>query len=78
MNTLGLHIQSVYSELHRDCKIGSTRLLKHQVATWEAINDAEIDVVFNTAMTGDGKSLAGYLPHIRMGRVSSRCTRPTN
>ncbi|AVH65398.1 type I-D CRISPR-associated helicase Cas3' [Nostoc sp. 'Peltigera membranacea cyanobiont' N6] len=33
----------------------------HQAATLEALRDPNIDVVFNTAMTGDGKSLAGYL-----------------
>jgi CRISPR-associated endonuclease/helicase Cas3 len=33
----------------------------HQVATLEAIRDPNIDVIFNTAMTGDGKSLAAYL-----------------
>ena len=30
--------------------------------TFDAIRDPDIDVVFNTAMTGDGKSLAAYLP----------------
>ncbi|MBW4575139.1 MAG: type I-D CRISPR-associated helicase Cas3' [Aphanothece sp. CMT-3BRIN-NPC111] len=34
----------------------------HQAATIEALRDDNIDVVFNTAMTGDGKSLAAYLP----------------
>ncbi len=33
----------------------------HQAATVEAIRDPHIDVIFNTAMTGDGKSLAAYL-----------------
>lgn len=33
----------------------------HQLETLKAIRDPEIDVVFNTAMTGDGKSLAAYL-----------------
>lgn len=35
---------------------------EHQIETYEAINDPDVDVVFNTAMTGDGKSLAAYLP----------------
>ena len=35
---------------------------QHQIRTYEAINDPDVDVVFNTAMTGDGKSLAAYLP----------------
>ena len=61
---LRLHIHPVYSEENLDpnYQIGSIRLLKHQVATYEAFNDPNIDVIFNTAMTGDGKSLAAYLP----------------
>ena len=38
------------------------KLSAHQLATYEALKDDSIDVVFNTAMTGDGKSLAGQLP----------------
>ncbi len=38
------------------------RLSQHQVDTFRALRDPNIDVVFNTAMTGDGKSLAAYLP----------------
>lgn len=34
----------------------------HQLETWKALQDSTVDVVFNTAMTGDGKSLAAYLP----------------
>jgi len=61
---LRLHIHPVYSEenLDQNYQIGSMRLLKHQVATYEAFNDPNVDVIFNTAMTGDGKSLAAYLP----------------
>src|SRR5712692_6415768 len=71
MDTLRLNIQPVYSEYYRPSyHIGSTQLLKHQVATWEAIRDPEIDVVFNTAMTGDGKSLAAYLPVFKDGKAT--------
>lgn len=62
MSSLNLHILPVYSELHPDYQIGSMHLLRHQVATWEAFNDPNVDVIFNVAMTGDGKSLAAYLP----------------
>src|SRR5947209_17036981 len=74
-----LKILPVYSEEHPDQKyhIGSTQLLKHQVATWEAILDPKIDVIFNTAMTGDGKSLAGYLPAYKNGK-SIIAMYPTN
>ena len=40
---------------------GWRSLAWHQVETFKALNNSEIDVVFNTAMTGDGKSLAAYL-----------------
>src|SRR6266581_8737713 len=61
---LRLQIHPVFSEENLDPnnQIGSLRLLKHQVATYKAFNDPDVDVIFNTAMTGDGKSLAAYLP----------------
>ncbi len=64
---LRLHILPVYSQEHPDPKyqIGEVRLLKHQVETWEAFKDPNVDVIFNVAMTGDGKSLAAYLPTFR-------------
>lgn len=37
------------------------RLSAHQVATYQALKSSDADVVFNVAMTGDGKSLAGQL-----------------
>jgi CRISPR-associated endonuclease/helicase Cas3 len=37
------------------------RLSEHQLATYHALT-GDADVIFNTAMTGDGKSLAGLLP----------------
>lgn len=40
---------------------GWASLAWHQVETFIALEDPEIDVVFNTAITGDGKSLAAYL-----------------
>jgi CRISPR-associated endonuclease/helicase Cas3 len=36
-------------------------LMWHQAETFRALQDPNIDVVINTAMTGDGKSLAAYL-----------------
>jgi len=44
------------------------RLSQHQVETYKALTGGEYDVVFNTAMTGDGKSLAAYLPTLVSGR----------
>jgi len=46
------------------------RLSQHQVDTYRALVSDEYDVIFNTAMTGDGKSLAGQLPALIDGGVS--------
>ncbi|KAM3099025.1 type I-D CRISPR-associated helicase Cas3' [Phormidesmis sp. 146-35] len=49
----------------------------HQIRTWELLNDPEIDIVFNTAMTGDGKSLAAYLKAMT-GKNYTLAMYPTN
>ncbi|HIK03666.1 MAG TPA: type I-D CRISPR-associated helicase Cas3' [Trichormus sp. M33_DOE_039] len=49
----------------------------HQAATLEALRNPNIDVVFNTAMTGDGKSLAAYL-EVLQGEFSAIGLYPTN
>jgi CRISPR-associated endonuclease/helicase Cas3 len=49
----------------------------HQVATLEALRDPRVDVVFNSAMTGDGKSLAAYLAAMT-GRNYTLAMYPTN
>ncbi|NJN18913.1 MAG: type I-D CRISPR-associated helicase Cas3' [Oscillochloris sp.] len=40
----------------------SWSLSQHQLETYRALHDPAVGVVINTAMTGDGKSLAGLLP----------------
>jgi len=40
------------------------RLSEHQFATFLALLDRNIDIVINSAMTGDGKSIAGMLPYL--------------
>ena len=62
MASLELRILPVYSLYHPTASINGMRLLQHQVETQEAFHDPDIDVVINIAMTGDGKSIAGYLP----------------
>ena len=49
----------------------------HQIATLEALRDPNIDVIFNTAMTGDGKSLAAYL-QVLLGDCFAIGFYPTN
>lgn len=55
------------------------QLSSHQVETYRALTTGDADVVFNTAMTGDGKSLAGQLPVlIREGKSPMMAMYPTN
>jgi CRISPR-associated endonuclease/helicase Cas3 len=49
----------------------------HQAETFKALSDQSIDVVFNTAMTGDGKSLAAYLLAMT-GKTFTLAMYPTN
>jgi ATP-dependent helicase YprA (DUF1998 family) len=49
--------QEIVSRLPQDMPLSL-----HQVKTYKALLDTNTDVVINTAMTGDGKSLAAYLP----------------
>lgn len=53
------------------------RLHEHQLETYQAVTGGQYDVVINTAMTGDGKSLAGYLPVLADG-ASLVALYPTN
>lgn len=41
------------------------RLTSHQQAAFEALNNPEMEVVFDLAMTGDGKTLVANLPVLR-------------
>jgi CRISPR-associated endonuclease/helicase Cas3 len=50
----------------------------HQAETLKALRDPEIDVVFNTAMTGDGKSLAAYLHVMQGDGINAIGLYPTN
>ena len=66
----------VYSKLAADQEVPEEiqariptdwRLSTHQVETYRALC-SDVDIVFNTAMTGDGKSLAGQLPTLLHNR----------
>ena len=61
MVPISISILPVYSALH-PTHIGGVQLHTHQVETLQAFRNPDIDVIFNIAMTGDGKSLAAYLP----------------
>jgi CRISPR-associated endonuclease/helicase Cas3 len=49
----------------------------HQVETLKALRNPSIEVIFNTAMTGDGKSLAAYLQAMT-SRTPTLAMYPTN
>jgi CRISPR-associated endonuclease/helicase Cas3 len=74
-------LKAVYSKLApqdaADSFVNDRRLSQHQALTYQLLNDPNLDVVFNIALTGDGKSLSAYLPALR----GDRCTMglyPTN
>jgi CRISPR-associated endonuclease/helicase Cas3 len=67
MAALTLRILPVYSEYHPNALLGEVRLLKHQQETLDAFDDPAIDLVMDTAITGDGKSIAAYLPAFKHG-----------
>ena len=82
MDEYRIRLCSVYSEpaLEIPAEISlpsGWKLAWHQVETYKALQDPNIDVVFNTAMTGDGKSLAAYL-QILQGRDCAIGLYPTN
>lgn len=55
------------------------RPYQHQMETYHALTDSDVDVIFNTAITGDGKSLAGQLPVLLRGWESPLLSMyPTN
>lgn len=60
----------VYSKLTDEIEVpdrikqlrpGDLRLSRHQLSTYNALTSGNYDVIINTAMTGDGKSLAAQL-----------------
>ena len=76
-----IKVLPVYSRLSQTEQISGVpteiSLREHQVKTYNAICDPDVDVVFNTAMTGDGKSLAAYLPALTESK-SILAMYPTN
>ncbi len=49
----------------------------HQGETYKALQDPQVEVIFNTAITGDGKSLAAFLPSMNQ-RMYTLGMYPTN
>lgn len=82
MSAYSVTLQPVYScpasEFLEGLKLPNQWVLSwHQAETLKALQDSAVDVVFNTAMTGDGKSLAAYL-NVLQGSCCAIGLYPTN
>jgi len=61
-----IKLLSTWSELSPEStEISGIKLATHQQAVWDAIQNPEFQVIFDTALTGDGKTLAGLLPAVK-------------
>ncbi|MBD2065958.1 type I-D CRISPR-associated helicase Cas3', partial [Leptolyngbya sp. FACHB-671] len=69
MTDYSITLKPVYSQTvptPSDITLPNEWLLSwHQAATLAALSNPNVDVVFNVAMTGDGKSLAAYLKSLQ-------------
>ncbi|MBV9706787.1 MAG: type I-D CRISPR-associated helicase Cas3', partial [Chloroflexi bacterium] len=79
MRTLNLKLGPVYSRLADDSDLrglntatlpANYKLRHHQAQTWQAFSNSGANVIFDTALTGDGKSLAGQLPMLTEGKYA--------
>jgi CRISPR-associated endonuclease/helicase Cas3 len=81
MASLNLQIKPVYSALAEEAEsaryTGALRLMQHQVETLKAYDDPSVEIIFNTAMTGDGKTLAAFLPAF-LHNKNALASYPTN
>lgn len=82
VNTYSIALKPVYSGPAEEVPENITlpagwSLSWHQAETFKALSDSNIDVIFNTAITGDGKSLAAYLKAMT-GRNYTLAMYPTN
>lgn len=56
-----IKLLSTWSE-KSSISIGEIQLVTHQAEVWQAIKNPKTSIFFNTALTGDGKTLAALLP----------------
>ncbi|AFZ11794.1 CRISPR-associated helicase, Cas3 family [Crinalium epipsammum PCC 9333] len=58
-----IKLLSTWSELLGEVDpVAKIQLVTHQKAVWDALRDPKVQIIFDTALTGDGKTLAGLLP----------------
>lgn len=63
-----IHIRPTHSLAGSIDPISGLTFSRHQIKTQQALHDPTVQIVFNVALTGDGKSLAAYLPALRENR----------
>jgi CRISPR-associated endonuclease/helicase Cas3 len=75
-----IHLNAAYSRLGetRLSADSERRLSRHQERTVAALKSSNAEVVFNTAMTGDGKSLAAYWRSVTERNFPTLGLYPTN
>jgi len=77
-----IELQETWSKLSEEAQLSlpeGWRLVTHQKAVYDALAAPEVDVIFDTAMTGDGKTLAASLPLLRpRQRYNAVFVYPTN
>jgi CRISPR-associated endonuclease/helicase Cas3 len=83
MSDYSIHLKPIYSCPASHWPEGlilpsGWQLAWHQVETLNALRGVDIDVVINTAMTGDGKSLAGQLEVLQGDNACAIALYPTN
>ena len=61
-----------YLACNSECPLSS-----HQAETYKHITQADADIIFNTSATGDGKSLAAYLPGLLNSQFRTMGLYPT-
>lgn len=61
-----------YLTCNSECPLSS-----HQAETYKQITQSDADIIFNTSATGDGKSLAAYLPGLLERRFRTMGMYPT-
>ena len=76
-----INLLSTYSRLGKTntiCTYPNVHLSPHQQKTVDLLNDQTVEIIFNTAMTGDGKSLAAYWRSITEKNYEAIGLYPTN
>lgn len=76
-----IKLLSTWSECSSGIQVAlGIKLATHQQEVWDAVCNPELQVIFDTALTGDGKTLAGLLPAVKERKLLGKAlfAYPTN